>query len=137
MFEARLAKASLLKKILEAIKDLVTDANFDCTATGISLQAMDSAHVSLVALLLRHDGFEHYRCDRNLSLGINLAHMSNILKCAGNDDVVTIKAEDNGDSVTFIFESKSTFSYFLLPRIPHPFLSLLPSLAPLDSVPLS
>jgi DNA polymerase III sliding clamp (beta) subunit (PCNA family) len=107
MFEARLPKASLLKKILEAVKDLVTDANFDCTATGISLQAMDSAHVSLVALLLRHDGFEHYRCDRNLSLGINLTSMANILKCAGNDDVVTIKADDNGDSVTFIFESKS------------------------------
>jgi proliferating cell nuclear antigen len=117
MFEARLPKASLLKKILEAIKDLVTDANFDCTATGISLQAMDSAHVSLVTLLLRHDGFEHYRCDRNLSLGINLTSMANILKCAGNDDVVTIKADDNGDSVTFIFESKNVVSDFELKLI--------------------
>jgi len=44
MFEARLAQASLLKKILESLKDLVTDANFDCSATGIALQAMDSSH---------------------------------------------------------------------------------------------
>lgn len=75
MFEARLSQGSLLKKVLESIKDLVTDANFDCAPTGFSLQAMDSSHVSLVALLLRSDGFEHYRCDRSLSMGMNLANM--------------------------------------------------------------
>jgi len=100
-----LGQANLLKKILEAIKDLVTDANFDCSPSGISLQAMDSSHVSLVALLLKKDGFDHYRCDRNISLGINLASMAKILKFAGNDDKVTIKAQDTGDSVSFIFES--------------------------------
>ena len=61
--------------MLESIKDLVTDANFDCAPTGFSLQAMDSSHVSLVALLLRSDGFEHYRCDRSLSMGMNLLNM--------------------------------------------------------------
>ena len=30
----------MLKKITEAMKDLVTEANFDCSTTGISLQAM-------------------------------------------------------------------------------------------------
>lgn len=94
-----------MKKVLESVKDLVTDANFDCNATGFSLQAMDSSHVSLVALLLRSDGFEHYRCDRNLSMGMNLANMSKMLKCAGNDDIITMKADDTGDVVTFMFES--------------------------------
>ena len=61
--------------MLDSIKDLVTDANFDCSPTGFSLQAMDSSHVSLVALLLRSDGFDHYRCDRTLSMGMNLANM--------------------------------------------------------------
>jgi len=69
MFEARLVQGSLLKKVLESVKDLVTDANFDCSATGFSLQAMDSSHVALVSLLLRSEGFEHYRCDRNISMG--------------------------------------------------------------------
>eukprot|EP01116_Phalansterium_solitarium_P025069 TRINITY_DN9408_c0_g2_i1.p1 TRINITY_DN9408_c0_g2~~TRINITY_DN9408_c0_g2_i1.p1 ORF type:complete len:263 (+),score=77.92 TRINITY_DN9408_c0_g2_i1:97-885(+) len=105
MFEARLQQAGLLKKILEAVKDLVTDANFDCSSSGIQLQAMDSSHVSLVSLLLRADGFEHYRCDRNLSLGINLGSMAKILKCASNDDIVTLKAEDSGDTLTFMFET--------------------------------
>lgn len=38
MFEARLTQSQLLKKILDAIKDLVQNANFDCTTDGISLQ---------------------------------------------------------------------------------------------------
>ena len=75
MFEARLVQGSLLKKVLESIKDLVTDANFDCSGNGFALQAMDSSHVSLVALLLRADGFEHYRCDRNMTMGMNLSNM--------------------------------------------------------------
>eukprot|EP00891_Asterochloris_glomerata_P005635 jgi/Astpho2/5635/fgenesh1_pm.00079_%23_40_t len=107
MFEARLSEAALLKKLLEAVKELVTDANFDCSGTGFQLQAMDSSHVSLVSLSLRSDGFEHFRCDRNLSMGMNLNNMAKMLKCAGNDDVITMKAEDNGDTVTFMFESKN------------------------------
>lgn len=71
------------------------------------LQAMDNSHVSLVSLNLRSDGFDKYRCDRNLSMGMNLANMSKILKCANNNDTVTIKAQDNADTVTFMFESQN------------------------------
>lgn len=105
MLELRLLQGSLLKKVLEAIKDLVTEANFDCSATGFSLQAMDSSHVALVALLLRSEGFDHYRCDRNLSMGINLTNMSKMLRCAGSEDIITIKGDDGTDTVTFMFES--------------------------------
>ena len=73
-----MTEGAVLKKLTEAMKDLVTEANFDCSTTGISLQAMDSSHVSLVALLLRADGFDHFRCDRNISLGINLGSMGKV-----------------------------------------------------------
>ena len=66
------------------------------TRAGFSLQAMDSSHVSLVAMQLRSDGFEHYRCDRNLSMGMNLGNMAKMLKCAANDDIVTMKVGDTG-----------------------------------------
>jgi proliferating cell nuclear antigen len=119
MFEARLLQGSILKKLMEAIKDLVTDANFDCSSAGISLQAMDSSHVSLVSLFLRADGFAHYRADRSISLGINLASMSKILKCSGLEDIITLKADDNGDQVSFMFESPK------LTRISHFSLKLM------------
>lgn len=106
MFEAQLPQAGLLKKIIDSIKDLVDQANFDCSSAGIQLQAMDQNHTSLVTLLLRSDGFEHYTCHRNITLGINIASITKILKSVANDDKVTIKAEDNGDTVTFLFESE-------------------------------
>ena len=55
-FEAKLAQAALLKKLIDSIKDLVSDANWECSGTGINLQAMDTSHVSLVQLVLKSDG---------------------------------------------------------------------------------
>ena len=81
MFEARSGSSAVFKKIIEAMKDLVTEGNLDCSGNGIAMQAMDSSHVSLIAMMLREEGFDHYRCDRNISLGINLATLSKILKC--------------------------------------------------------
>lgn len=105
MFEAKLGQTVVLKKILDAIKDLVTEANFECSHSGISLQAMDSSHVSLVHMLLRTEGFEEYRCDRPSVLGINLLAMSKVIKCAGNTDSCTLRSTEQSDSLTMVFES--------------------------------
>ena len=94
-------------QILEAIRELVTEANFEVSSSGLSLQAMDSSHVSLVALSLRSDGFEHFRTDRAFSMGMNLNSMSKMLRCAGRDDIITMKAEETADTVSFLFESPS------------------------------
>jgi len=53
-----LTEGHTLKKIVEAIKDLVTDVNLDVSPQGISLQAMDTSHVALVSLFLSMEGFE-------------------------------------------------------------------------------
>lgn len=105
MLKATLEHASLLKKILDAMKDLVTEANFVCSEEGISVQAIDMSHVSLVTLLLRKSGFAKFKCERNMTLGINLSTLSKVLKFAANDDQVTIKAAENTDTMTLIFES--------------------------------
>lgn len=109
MFEAKLSQGNVFKKVLEAIKDLVPNANWECSSSGINVQAMDSSHVSLVSISLEADGFEPYRCDRNVILGMETANLSKILKCASNDDSITIKAEEGGDMVTFQFDSQSKY----------------------------
>ncbi|XP_068237430.1 proliferating cell nuclear antigen-like [Palaemon carinicauda] len=107
MFEARLVRSSILSKVTNAIKELLNEATWVCTDSGIQLQAIDTSHVSLVSLNLLAEGFDEYKCDRNLVMGINISVMSKILKCATDDDVVTIKAQDNADTITFIFEFRS------------------------------
>ncbi|KAL6085255.1 hypothetical protein STEG23_001756 [Scotinomys teguina] len=105
MFEARLVQGSILKKVLEALKDLINEACWDISSGGVNLQSMDSSHVSLVQLTLRSEGFDTYRCDRNLAMGVNLTSMSKILKCAGNEDIITLRAEDNADTLALVFEA--------------------------------
>lgn len=72
---------------------------------------MDASHVSLCHLSLKSDGFEHYRCDRNISLGLNLGNLSKLLKCAGNEDIITLRAEDEPDTLAMMFESPSKFPH--------------------------
>lgn len=91
-----------------AIKELVTDANFECAEDGIKLQAMDNSHVALVAVELGANGFKKYRCDRPMPLGVNLNSLSKVLKCAKDDDQVTLKAGDNNDVLNLLYESPTT-----------------------------
>lgn len=51
MFEARLEKGDILKKTMDALKDLIKEAVWDVSGQGLSLQSMDSSHVSLVQVL--------------------------------------------------------------------------------------
>jgi proliferating cell nuclear antigen len=87
------------------MKDLVMETTFDCNKGGMQMQAMDSSHVSLCTLQLKAEGFEEYRCDRNVALGISLTNLAKILKCAQNDDSITMKAQDDSDTCTFVFNS--------------------------------
>lgn len=142
MFEAILGRALILKKIIEALKELVTDVNFECTPAGISLQAMDASHVALVTFILDANGFDEFRCDRAQTLGVSITNLGKILKCAENDDRIQIRAQDNASVITFIFEGKdddklSEFNLNLLsldsehlgiPEQEYPVIVTLPSL---------
>lgn len=102
-----------LKKLIEAMKDLFLDVNFDLSDNGIACQAMDSSHVCLCSVLLRSEMFDPYRCDRNKSIGMNIPTLSKVLKCAGNDETITIShdsSEDNNhaDMVTFKYEKPNS-----------------------------
>ncbi|KAH9971871.1 proliferating cell nuclear antigen, N-terminal domain-containing protein [Lactifluus volemus] len=105
MLEATLNEAATLKRLLDAVKELVQDANFECNETGINLQAMDNSHVALVSVKLHADGFALYRCDRPIPLGVNLGSLTKVLKCAKDDDKCTIKATDDGDVLSLKYEA--------------------------------
>lgn len=68
---------------------------------------MDSAHVSLVSLKINETGFEEYRCDKNITLGINLNDFSKIIKMAKSDDVLILKADEENSFLSITFENKS------------------------------
>ena len=108
MFEAKLTEGHILKRIVEAIKDLVNEINLDVTPSGISLQAMDTSHVALVSLSLSSEGFEQYRCDINVVLGVNVANLAKVMKLADSSDSITLQADQDPSTLKIIFENEKT-----------------------------
>lgn len=80
---------------------------------------MDSSHVALVLLTMRADGFDHYRCDKNISLGLNLTSLAKILKCADNSDTITMKAKPDSDTINLMFENEGTHNHSLHAQAKH------------------
>jgi proliferating cell nuclear antigen len=114
MFEARFATANLLKLLVEAIKLLVGECVFLCTSTGILMQAIDPTKACLVQFLLRSEGFESFRCDRILRLGISIESFAKILKCAKDDDSLTLDCEDVSDTFNMTFEREGRLTTYEL-----------------------
>jgi proliferating cell nuclear antigen len=69
---------------------------------------MDNSHVALSSVELRCDGFDPYRCDRPMSIGISMAALTKIVRTANNEDILTIKKDDDGDSLGLVFEGSKT-----------------------------
>merc|ERR1711871_997035 len=105
MGEAHLQQAVLLKKVVDAMKDLCKDVNFDCSEKGIQVQSMDSSHVALVSLLLRESAFADFKCDRPTSLGMNVESLGKIFKMCGTNDSLKMRWQNDADTVNFQCES--------------------------------
>ena len=94
-------KVSILKKILESVKDVLTNESLlVCRANGLIIQgrryASGSCPIGCVGKVwLAAEDFDEYRCHKDISRNINLINMYNILQCAGDNYLVTITFGNN------------------------------------------
>jgi len=117
MLCAKLTEGILMKKLVEAIKDLFLEINFDISASGIAIQGMDNSHISLVQINITSNDFAEYRCDKNMKLGIKMENFAKIIKCGTNEDTLTLSYDDNDkNKLNIKFEnilSKKTVNFEL------------------------
>ena len=66
---------------------------------------MDFSHVALVCLNLSMEGFETYRCDSNIVLGVNIQNLAKVMKLADPSDSVTLQAEQDPQTLKITFEN--------------------------------
>ena len=98
LLEVKTVQTSAFRVLIEALKEILTDANFEFSESGLKVIAMDSSHTVLVHLKLEANNFEHYFCENKLLLGINMINMFKLIKTMGNNDMLTLYVEENNES---------------------------------------
>jgi len=93
MFQAK-ARADILKEVVNVVSTLVDEAKFSMNADGLSLRAVDPAHIAMVDLSLGKDAFEEFKAE-DAEIGIDIDKLSQFLKLARSDDIVDIKHDED------------------------------------------
>jgi proliferating cell nuclear antigen len=99
MFKAKV-KAEVLKTVLDAVSTLVDEAKLQITPDGISLKAVDPAHVAMVDLTIGKKAFQEYKATE-LDLGIDLDKLKDILKLPAPQDVIEIEYKEDAHRLVF------------------------------------
>lgn len=95
MFKAEI-KSETLKGLVNIISTLIDEVKFTITPEGMTLKAVDPAHVAMVELNVGKKAFESYSASES-EIGMDLDKVKMVLKLAGPGDIISMEQdEDNG-----------------------------------------
>lgn len=115
--ELKTVQSSPIKILVEALKEILTDANLECDEAGIKTIAMDGNHIVLVHMKLHGSKFEHYYCPKKLILGVNMINLFKLIKTMNNNDTLTLyvdKRDQNKLGIKMENEEKNTSTTYKL-----------------------
>lgn len=93
MFQAK-ARADILKEVVNVVSTLVDEAKFSMNSDGLTIKAVDPAHIAMVDLSLGKDAFEEFKADE-VEIGIDIDKLSQFLKLARSDDIIDVKHDED------------------------------------------
>ena len=93
MFNAKV-KSEVLKGIIDVTNPLVNEVKFNISPKGISLRAVDPAHVAMVDLQVKNDAFEEFKASE-MELGIDMDKLSSIMRLSNTGDMVNIEYDED------------------------------------------
>jgi proliferating cell nuclear antigen len=92
MFNAKV-KAEVLKGIIDVTSPLVNEVKFNISKKGISLRAVDPAHVAMVDLELKNEAFEEFNAE-DMELGVDMDKFASIMRLASTGDLIIIEFDE-------------------------------------------
>ena len=90
LFEIKTIQSAAFRTLIEALKEILSEANLEFDSTGIKIMAMDETHTVLVYLRLHADRFNEYYCPQKYVLGIHMNYLFKLIKTMGNNDSLTL-----------------------------------------------
>lgn len=91
--ELKTLQGMVFKTLAEALKELLTETVIEFDPSGVKIVSINTSQTVLVHLHLEADKFEHYECERNQKVGINMLNLHKLLKTITNNDTLTIFIE--------------------------------------------
>ena len=113
--EIKTVQSSAFRILVEALKEILVDANLECDETGIKMIAMDSSRTVLVHLKLHADKFESYVIvDDLLATGGTVKCIEEIVKACKKEIkllsvFIELKELKGRNKFDFEIESQVTF----------------------------
>ena len=95
LLELKTVQSPPFRCLIEALKEILTDANIEFDDTGMKIVAMDATHTVLVHLKLDSKNFETYHCPNKLVLGIGMLNLFKFIKTIGNNDTLSLYVESD------------------------------------------
>jgi len=90
LLELKTVQSSTFKQVIDALKEILMDVNFEFDETGLKIMAMDTSHIVLIFAKMDHDKFEEYYCPKKIFVGINMLKFHMIIKTISNNDILSI-----------------------------------------------
>jgi proliferating cell nuclear antigen len=103
MFKAKL-KGDVLKEVIKVVSTLVDEVKLNITKEGISLKAVDPAHVAMVDLELGKDAFEELDAS-DCELGIDIDKIKEVLSLAKAGDLLDINHDEEHNKLVIHIEN--------------------------------
>jgi proliferating cell nuclear antigen len=92
MFQAKV-KAETLKGIVDVVSTLVDEAKFNINSKGLTLKAVDPAHVAMIDMKIEKAAFEEYEAD-DTELGIDLDKVKEVLRLSKSGDLISLSQDE-------------------------------------------
>jgi proliferating cell nuclear antigen len=90
LFEIRTVQSSAFRTLIEALKEILAEANLEFDSTGIKIIDVDETHTVLTYLRLHAERFEYFYCQGKFVLGINMMYLFKLIKTLSNNDSLTL-----------------------------------------------
>jgi proliferating cell nuclear antigen len=95
MFNAKV-KSDVLKGIIDVTSPLVNEVKFNVSPKGITLRAVDPAHVAMVDLQVKDKAFEEFKASE-MELGIDMDKLASIMRLSSSGDMVSLEYDEEAN----------------------------------------
>jgi proliferating cell nuclear antigen len=91
-------QSSIIKSLIEALKQILVETNIECTPEGIRIVAMDESHTTLVRLCLQAEKFDDYFCPAPITIGVDVVQLFSLLKTMTQSEILTFYIREGNDN---------------------------------------